>query len=209
MFDWLTEAVTGSALGYLVVFAAAAGDVVLPVVPSETILITAGVLAGKGSMSIWLLVPAAAAGAFVGDNVCYWLGRRFGERVTRVVFRGDAGRERLDWARTAIQRHGAVLVVMGRFIPGGRTASTFAAGTLRMPVRRFMVADAGAALLWAVYASMLGYVGGATFKDSEWKPFAASIGVAVVIGLAIEAWRRVQKRRGKDIFGDALDAEAS
>jgi membrane-associated protein len=205
MFDWLTDAVSGGIVGYLVVLAAAAGDVVIPIVPSETILITAGILAAKGTMSIWLVIPAAAAGAVLGDNISYWLGRRFGARIARRVFRSDEGRARLAWAQSAIHRRGIVLVIMGRFIPGGRTASTFAAGTLEMRYARFFAADVCAGLIWAVYAALLGYVGGATFEGSTWKPFASSIGVAVLLGLCIELWRRVQLRRGRDIFGDAVD----
>ena len=204
MFDWLKESVSGSAVSYLVVFLAAAGDVLVPIVPSETIVITAGVLAADDDLIIWLLVPAAAAGAILGDNACYWLGRRFGDRVSRRVFRGEKGKDRLEWAETAIQRRGAVLVVMGRFIPGGRTASTLAAGTLKMSWRRFIVADVGAGLLWATYSALLGYAGGRTFEESSWKPFAASLGVAALIGLGLEIWRRVQKRNGKDVLGDPL-----
>lgn len=202
MFDWLTNAVSGNPVTYLVVFAAAAGDVLIPIVPSETILITAGVLAGRGALVPWFLIPAGAVGAIIGDNISYWLGRRFGDRLARRIFRGETGQERLAWAQSAIQRRGVVLVVLGRFIPGGRTASTFAAGTLRMPYRRFLLADVGAGLLWASYSVALGYWGGATFEDSSWKPLAASLGVALLLGLLIEVWRRLQLRRGRDIFGD-------
>jgi membrane protein DedA with SNARE-associated domain len=68
----------------------------------------------------------------------------------------------------------------------------------------FLVADAVAAGLWAVYASMLGYIGGETFKESLWLPLAASLAVAMLVGLALEAWRRLQRRRGRDVLGDQL-----
>src|SRR4051812_1826714 len=203
MFDWLKEAVSGSAVTYLVVFGAAMADVLIPLVPSETIVITAGVLAAGGDLSIWLLVPAAALGAIAGDNACYWLGRRFGDSVTKRVFRGEKGAQRLRWSQSAVRRHGAVLVIVGRFIPGGRTASTFACGTLEMRWRRFIVADVVAGLMWALYSALLGYVGGRTFEDSGWKPFAVSLGIAALVGVAIEVWRRIQKRAGNDILGDA------
>ena len=194
MFDWLRESVSGNAASYLVVFIAAAADVLIPIVPSETIVITAGVLAAGGDLSIWLLVPSAALGAMVGDNICFWLGRRFGDRLTRRLFRGPKGAERLASAQSAIAHHGAVFVIVGRFIPGGRTASTFAAGTLHMSWPRFFVADAVAGILWALYSSLLGYAGGRTFEDSSWKPFAVSLGVAALVGLGIEVARRMRKR---------------
>ena len=204
MFEWLQDAVSGSPVSYVVALGASAGDVIVPIVPSETIVITAGVLAASGKLSIWLLIPAAAAGAILGDNLCYWLGRTVGDRVKGRFFRGDKGAARLDWAERAIRHRGAVLVLVGRFIPGGRTASTFAAGTLAMPYRRFLAADVVAGCFWALYAALLGYAGGHTFEDSTWKPFAVSLGIAGLVMLGLEVYRRLQKRAGKDFLGDPL-----
>ncbi len=61
--------------------------------------------------------------------------------------------------------------------------------------------DGAAAGMWAVYATMLGYLGGATFQHSVWKPLAVALGIGAVAGLALEGYRRVQRRRGKDILG--------
>lgn len=207
MFEWLASEVSNNPVTYLIVFGAAATDVLLPVIPSETIVIAASVLAGQGDLLIWLIVPAAAVGAFLGDNVSYWLGRRVGDPVARRFFRGEKARGRLAWAEAAIRRRGVFLIVIGRFIPGGRTATTFAAGTLEMDYRRFLVADASAAVIWAVYVSMLGYVGGASFEDNLWLPLAIALGIAMLVGIAIEAWRRWQRRRGKDLLGEEIEPE--
>jgi membrane-associated protein len=205
VFDWVTQHVSGSPLTYLIVFGTAGGDVIFPLIPSETIVITASVIAARGALSISLLVPLVAAGAFVGDNIVYGLGRTVGDPLAEKLFRGDKARSRLDWAERAIRRRGSPLILVGRFVPGGRTASTFAAGTLEMPYRRFARADAAAAALWALYTSMLGYLGGAAVSESLWKPLALSLGIAAAIAVAIEGWRRLQRRQGKDILGDALE----
>ncbi len=209
MFDWLTQEVGQSAVTYPIVFAACATDVLFPLIPSETIVITAAVLAAQDELFIWLIVPLVALGAFLGDNVCYWLGRKIGDPVAARLFKGKKGQARLQWAEGALRRRGAVLIGVGRFIPGGRTATTFAAGTLEMPYRQFLAADAFAAVLWAFYISMLGYLGGETFKDNLWLPLASSFACAMAVGLGFEAWRRWQKRRGKDILGDELPPEMS
>jgi membrane-associated protein len=189
------------------VLAASGLDVLIPLIPSETIVIAAGVLAAQGDLLIWVLVPAVALGAFLGDNLCYWLGRKIGDPVADRLFDDEKGQARLQWAEEALRRRGAILIGVGRFIPGGRTVTTFAAGTLEMPYRQFLTADAFAAGIWALYVSMLGYLGGETFQDSLWLPLASSFALAMVVGLGFEVWRRLQSRRGKDILGDELPEE--
>jgi membrane-associated protein len=207
VFDWLTQEVGQSAVTYPVVFAAAGLDVLFPLIPSETIVITASVLAAQGELFIWLIVPLVALGAFVGDNLCYLLGRKVGDPIADRLFKSEKGEARLLWAEEALRRRGAILIGAGRFIPGGRTATTFAAGTLEMPYRQFLVADAFAATIWALYVSMLGYLGGETFKDNLWLPLVASFACAMAVGGGFEIRRRIQARRGKDILGDELPPE--
>jgi membrane protein DedA with SNARE-associated domain len=209
VFDWLSEAVSHSALTYPVVFAASGTDVLFPLIPSETIVITASVLAAQGDLLISAIVPLVAVGALIGDNVSYLLGRAVGDPIADRLFKSDKGQARLRWAEQALRRRGVVLIGVGRFIPGGRTATTFAAGTLEMPYRRFLVADVCAATLWAVYVSMLGYLGGETFKDSLWLPLASSLAVAALVGLAFEGWRRLQRRHGKDVLGEEQPEEVA
>jgi membrane-associated protein len=204
VFDWLTQQVSESSWTYLVVFLAAGGDVLLPLIPSETIVITAGVVAARGGLSLWLLIPATALGAMLGDNIAYWLGRGVGDPIVERLAKGEKSRARLRWAERATRRHGAIVIVVGRFIPGGRTATTLTAGTLELPWRELLVADALAATLWALYATLLGYLGGATFQRSGWMPIAFALALAALVTLAVEAWRRIQRRRGRDVLGDPL-----
>ncbi|MDQ3849194.1 MAG: hypothetical protein M3296_01070 [Actinomycetota bacterium] len=65
----------------------------LPLVPSETIVITSGVVAAQGGLLIWLVVPLAAIGALVGDNVAYLLGAKLGDPVARRLWRGERARD--------------------------------------------------------------------------------------------------------------------
>ena len=205
MLDSLTQLVSGSPVTYLVVLGIALLDVLCPILPAETVLFTAAVLAARGDLSIWLLIPAAAVGGFCGDNISYMLGRRVGDPVSRKLFRSDQARARLRWAERAIQRHGPVLIVVARFLPGGRSGTTFGAGTLELAWRRFAFADAAAALAWATYATLLGYLGGSAFSHSLWKPLAISLAVGTLLGLVAEGYRRLQRRRGRDILGEELD----
>jgi membrane-associated protein len=81
-------------------------------------------------------------------------------------------------------------VIVGRFIPAGRTATTFACGTVGYPYRRFVVVDAVAATSWAAYTAMLGFLGGNAFRDALWQPLLIGLGVAFVLGLAAESLGR-------------------
>jgi membrane-associated protein len=204
MLDSLTQLVSGSPVTYLVVLGIALLDVLCPILPAETVLFTAALLATHGELSVWILIPAAAVGGFGGDNISYWLGRKVGDPVARRLFRGEKGRRRLEWAEHAIKRRGPVLILVARFLPGGRSGTTFGAGTLELPWRRFAVADAAAALAWAAYATALGYLGGEAFRHSLWKPLVVSLGVGAALGALAEGFRRLQRRRGRDILGDEL-----
>ena len=200
----LADQVSDSPLTYLVVLVAAGADVLFPLIPSETIVITASVLASRGDLAIWILIPATAVGAIIGDNIAYFIGAKVGEPLVNRIASGDESQERLRWAERAIRRRGTLVIVAGRFIPGGRTVTTLAAGTLQMRWRKFIVADVVAAGIWATYVGLLGYLGGAAFRDNLWEPLLASFAAVFMVGTALEIWRRVQLRRGKDILGDHL-----
>ena len=184
-----------SGWAYAIVLALALLDAVLPIVPSEAAVITAGVVAATGGMNLELVILAAAAGAFLGDNTAYLLGYRFGPRARKKLFHGKKSQRSLEWADRQLNKRGGELIAVARFIPGGRTAVTLSAGTLHFPWRRFAVFDVIAAVLWAVYAALLGFFGGQAFEGAAWKGLL----VALVTGLAltgvIEVVRWLLKRR--------------
>jgi membrane-associated protein len=184
-----------SGWAYAIVFLLAFLDALVPIVPSETSVITAGVVASAGDLSLWLIIPAAAAGAFVGDNTAYLIGRRFGARATERFFSGEKAQKRITWAQEQLTERGGELIVVARFIPGGRTAVTLSAGTLRFPWRRFVLFDAVAALSWALYATLLGYFGGRAFENAPWKGLLLALGVAFAVVAAVELGRWLWKRR--------------
>ena len=199
-FDRVTEYVGSSPVTYGIVLAVAAIDAFFPLVPSETVVIAAGTLAASGDLLLYLVIPAAALGAFAGDNVSYALGDVFGERAAKRVFSGSKGRARMRKAQRLLDRYGAPVIVLARFVPGGRTATTFAAGTLDLTWKRFLVYDAIAATVWAGYAGMIGYLGGSAFREDVWKALALGFGIALAVAGGVEIVRRIQARRGKDLL---------
>jgi membrane-associated protein len=195
MFDQLVDLISGSWWSYLLIFGLAYADVLFPLVPSETAVITAGVLAGSGDMSLPLIISLAAAGAFLGDNTMYLIGRHFGEPIRRRFFRKKKAKDSLRWAEQQVRERGGELIVIARFIPGGRTAVTFACGSLEMRWYRFIVYDALAGVIWASYAALLGYFGGKTFHDQPWKGLILALVIALSITGGIEVVRWLLRRR--------------
>ena len=191
MFNSLLNSVSGSPWTYVLIVGVCAGDAVLPLFPSETVVITAAVLAANGRLNIGLVVIAAAVGAMFGDNCAYWLGRSGLRRLTDRLLGSEKNQRRLRWARTQIERSGAGIIIVARFIPGGRTATTYIAGTLDMPwKRKFLPADTVAAVIWALYSAALGYFGGAAFEKNLWVPILIGIGASLLIAGGGELVRR-------------------
>jgi membrane-associated protein len=196
VFGNLTQLVAdASGWAYAIVFVLAFLDVFAPVVPSETAVITAGVVAGAGELSLPVVIAVAAAGAFLGDNTSYLVGRRYGHRAADRFFSKGKGAGRLDWAEKQLSERGGELILVGRFIPGGRTVVTLSAGTLHYPWGRFALFDAVAAVGWALYASLLGYVGGRAFEEAPWKGLLLALGIAFAVTGGIELVRWVLRRR--------------
>jgi membrane-associated protein len=194
MFESLTEYVSGSPWSYAFLFGVAALDVIFPLVPSETSVILGGVLASTGDLLLGGVIACAAAGAILGDNTSYGIGRTVGHRLVDRFFKGER-RKRVDWAHQQVEERGGYLIVVGRFIPAGRTAVTLAAGMLEMRWRRFISFDVAAGLIWASYAALLGYAGGRTFEENPLYGFLIAFAVALAITGAVELYRWLRRRR--------------
>jgi membrane protein DedA with SNARE-associated domain len=192
----LAQLGVASLASYLIAVLLPALDVLIPVLPSETAVIALGVsTAGSADPRIAVLVALAAAGAFLGDNIAYLLGRKLGPRLSTRIFAGQRGERRLTWARQSLARYGAGMIIVCRFIPGGRTALTVTCGLTGYPWRRFMAVDAVASVLWALYAFFIGRLGGRAFEDRPWIGLLLALGTALAVSVLIELIRRLWKWR--------------
>src|ERR671935_975848 len=152
LLNGLIDFLTGSGWTYPLLFVICLGDAVVPILPSETAAIVCGIQAARGQLSLPAVLALAAAGAFCGDNTSYALGRWVGGPIQHHLFSGERARRRLDWARRFLGKRGSYILVVARFIPGGRTATTFTSGLVRLPwVRRFAPYIAIAAIFWSAY----------------------------------------------------------
>ena len=173
--------------GYLIVFIAtflenSVGAGVI--VPGETLVIIGGFYARLGELWLPAVAFVAVVGAILGDNLGYWIGRRYGrgflERHGRRLFITP---ERLEAAEGYYRRHGGKTVFLGRFVPVVRSVGFIVAGVAHMEWRRFIVYDVAGAVIWGVGHSVLGYALGASYE--RWQRYATPIGLAILAVLLL------------------------
>jgi membrane-associated protein len=193
LLQGLIDLLTGSLWTYPLLFGICAGDALIPAFPSETAVIVCGIQAARGQLSLEWVIVWAAAGAFTGDNASYAVGRWLGTPAVKRFFSGEVAQGRLDWARNFLKERGSYILIVARFIPGGRTAATFTSGLVRLPwSMRFAPYILAAAVLWSVYAALLGYLGGRLFEDKPIYALLLAFGIAAVITVGVEGWRRIR-----------------
>lgn len=194
VLDWLAH-LMGSPVIYPVLFGVSLLDAVVPIFPSEAPLIMAGVYAGsQGHPNLLLAILSGFLGAFAGDHLAYLIGRGMAPRIDRVNPHSRAGRA-LAGARGLLDRRGGMALVIARFIPWGRIATTLVLGATRYPRSRFTMWDALGVGLWAVQGCLVGYIGGAAFEHDPVKGLVLGIVLAIVVSAAIEGTRWWFSRR--------------
>ena len=128
--------------------------------PGETTLVSAAIYAGSTHhLRIVLIIAAAACGAIVGDNIGYWIGRRFGYRL--LLRYGPLLRvthTRVKVGQYLFQRHGGKVVFFGRFVALLRTLSALLAGINCMPWWRFLQFNLAGGILWAGVFGTAAYI---------------------------------------------------
>lgn len=176
----------------LIIFVVAYLDSVVPIVPSETMVIVGGVAAGQGHQSLVLVILAGALGAGLGDTTAYLIGARLRGVIQRRAERSVKLARRLAWADEQITIRGGPLLVTARFIPGGRTALTVSCGITHQPKGWFVRWVAVAVVIWATYAALLGFVFGDRFDHTT--ALLLAFGAALAINGVIEVVRHLRAR---------------
>ena len=178
--------------GYLVVFLLVMLESIGVPVPGETALIGAALYAGStGKLEIWGVIAVAIAGAIIGDNIGFSIGRYGGAKL--LLRHGH--KIRLDEGRIKIgiwlfRRHGGKLVFWGRFVSILRTYAAFLAGTNQMAWGRFLVFNAAGAVVWATAFGVAYYVFGSALQKLS-TTIDITLGVAgVAILVAFLVWSK-------------------
>jgi undecaprenyl-diphosphatase len=138
------------------------GNLGLPI-PEESVLAVAGYLVWQGRASFAAVMIAATAGAVVGDNLGYWLGRRYGRHaLDRWVALRPESVERMS---RFVARYGMAGVFVARFVPGLRAMAGLLAGSAGLGPWRFFIANLASALIYVPLAISAGYAVGYGLGD--------------------------------------------
>ena len=171
----------------------------------DSLLFTAGILAGQGKLDLWLLIPGVFIGAVLGSEVGYEIGARVGPRLFRRPDSRFFKQEYVERTHAFFERHGSKAVVLARFVPVVRTFTPVMAGVGRMQRRVYSLYNVIGALIWTVGVTMLGYELGNAIGGNIDNYLLPIIAVIVLVSLlpAVIEWRRARRHAAEAPAGDA------
>lgn len=163
--------------------------------PGASMLFTAGLLASQGFFNVWVLIPLLTVAAILGDNTGYWFGNKVG---TKLFLRPNSRFFRHDHlvrAKDFYEKHGAIAIMLARFVPIVRTFTPIVAGIVSMRYRTFVFYNIAGALAWAAGVTFLGYYLGERFPIIEKYLTFVIIGIITVtiLPIAHQMWREWRK----------------
>jgi membrane-associated protein len=136
------------------------GLVVMPFLPGDSLLFVCGAIAAIGGLSLPALIGLLIVAAVLGDATNYAIGRHFGPRVWRWEQSRFFNRAAFDRTHAFYERHGAITIIVARFVPFVRTFAPFVAGVADMTYPKFALYNVVGGVLWVTSLTVLGYLVG-------------------------------------------------
>jgi membrane-associated protein len=163
--------------------------------PGDSLLITAGLLAGMGSLNIWWLNGLVIAAAILGDSTGYAIGRRLGPRIFTRPKSLLFNPKHVQRTQRFYEKYGAKTIVIARFVPIIRTFAPVLAGVGSMRYRRFLTYNVVGGIGWVVSMTLAGYLLGQTVPNisKHLHELVIVIIVLSVIPIAVEVYRERRK----------------
>ena len=163
--------------------------------PGASMLFTAGLLASQGFFNVWILIPLLTLAAILGDNAGYWFGNKVGIRLFLRPNSRFFKHEHLVQAKDFYDRHGALAIMLARFIPIVRTFAPIVAGVVEMRYRVFFFYNIVGALVWGSGVTFLGFYLGERFPFVEHYLMPIVLLIIVVTTIPL-FWELLRKRKG-------------
>ncbi len=159
-FEWLFSNYGTSVylILFLVIFIET-GLVIMPFLPGDSLLFTAGLFAHNGYLDLATLLGLLFVAAVLGDNINYWLGRKIGLRFLHLKFRGKqlVKEEYINQTHEFFEKYGTKAIIMARFVPIVRTFAPFVAGIAKMEYKKFASFDILGGAIWIGSLTLAGY----------------------------------------------------
>ena len=194
--------------GWIAVFVIVAMESAGIPVPGETVLVSAAVFAGTTHrIDIATVIAAAAAGAIIGDNIGYWIGREAGAPLLKrygALVGLDERRQKLG--QYLFMRHGGKIVFFGRFVALLRAFAALLAGVNHLPPSRFFLFNAAGGIVWAMIFGLGGYWLGAAIHRLAGPVGWVLLGIALAGGYALWRFYKHHEERLLDEAEAAIDA---
>lgn len=162
-------------------------------VPGVVILLGAGALIGAGVLDFWTSCAYAVAGAIIGDGLSYWLGHHFDHSTNNWRW-FKLHPDHLEKAIRFFENYGDISVALGRFFGPIRAVIPLVAGLMRMPPKRFYIANVASALVWAPAYLAPGILLGESISSGDWRLVAVLAGGVALILLVWLLIHRFQRR---------------
>jgi membrane-associated protein len=129
----------------------------MPFLPGDALIFAIGMIAARGELDIAIIVPLLIIAALLGDNVNYYVGKKFGSFILNSEKTFIIRKSHIARAQAFFDKHGRNSIIIARFIPVVRTIVPFLSGTTNVPYKTFLKYSFIGAVLWVVVISMLGY----------------------------------------------------
>lgn len=135
--------------------------------PGDTLLLTAGVFASQGKLSLTAICIVGALAAIAGDSTAYLIGRKLGRRVFKKEGSVFFDPKHVNKAEQFYEKYGSRAVLIAHYMPVVRTFTPLLGGVAKMPYGRFLSFDAIGDTSWAIALSLIGYYLGKTIPNID------------------------------------------
>ena len=145
---------------FLIIFAETGliiASFLMPFLPGDALIFTIGLLAQEGSLNIYLVIPLLIFAAILGDNLNYYVGKRFGEYIMNSEKDYFIKKKHLEKAKVFFDKNGKNSIIIARFVPVIRTIVPFLCGSTKVKYSTFLSFSMIGAVLWVGVIGLLGY----------------------------------------------------
>ena len=176
---------------FLVIFVET-GVVVMPLLPGDSLLFAVGLIAATtGQIDIYTVIPLLIFAALLGDNVNYFIGRKFGDFIQskeKILF---LKKSHIEETERYFEENGGKTVILARFIPIVRTIAPFVAGAGEMKYRTYLLYCISGAILWVTSITLLGYfLGNIEWVKLNFEKFVLGIVFVSILPIIFKAFKR-------------------